>query len=192
MASNDGCYKDPDTGFMMMPGTVRPDGSVRKPRYHYSSTSLREIGSYILDWLHIGGSRKDMFLKRKFLFMKVKASNGLCLVRPILYQVSQSIISSMVFSRVLSDFFNPGLSSSQGPKSNYIPGLSTKEMSLSDCIVTKKKKKKSKSGITFAIPTSFNIFQVSNRTFNLMKYVFFKLSVPELPQQARDMEYIFD
>jgi len=33
MANNDGCYKDPETGHMMLPGTVRPDGSVRKPRY---------------------------------------------------------------------------------------------------------------------------------------------------------------
>ena len=25
-------YRDPDTGFLMMPGTKRPDGSWRKPR----------------------------------------------------------------------------------------------------------------------------------------------------------------
>ena len=25
-------YRDPDTGFLMMPGTKRPDGTFRKPR----------------------------------------------------------------------------------------------------------------------------------------------------------------
>ena len=25
-------YRDPDTGFLMMPGSVRPDGTYRKPR----------------------------------------------------------------------------------------------------------------------------------------------------------------
>lgn len=53
MANNDGCYKDPETGHMMLPGTVRPDGSVRKPRYkirpQFEVSGIVEAVKYVLN-----------------------------------------------------------------------------------------------------------------------------------------------